>query len=57
MAHEFEDFPEFLKIAPGERKAAWEEFLAAHKPPPAAKLAYRRIDNIPGANPHEDPDA
>ena len=52
-----EDFPKFLKISQEDRKAAWEKFLVAHKPPPAAKPAYRRIDGIPGANPHDDLDA
>lgn len=49
-----EDIPEFLKISPSDRKAAWEKHRAAAKPLPP-EPAPRRITDVPGVK-HDDPD-
>lgn len=52
-----EDIPAFLRIPQDERKAAWEKYRSAQKPPPAEKPAYKRITDIPGAPPNDDTDS
>lgn len=52
-----DDLPEFLKIPPAERKAAWEKFRAERKLLPVEKSTYRPIGDLPGAAPNADPDA
>ena len=46
-----EDIPEFLKLTPEQRKAAWDQHRLEQKPVPAAKFLpeVKRISTPPGA--------
>lgn len=46
-----EDIPEFLKLTPEQRKAAWDAHRIEAKPLPAALMPpeFKRITSPPGA--------
>lgn len=48
MAH-LEDIPEFLRIPPDQRKAAWDARRVAKALPPETAPAIKRITTPPGA--------
>ena len=46
--HDLDDIPAYLRISQDERRAAWDEYRAAHRPLPAERPAYRSInDGLP----------